>query len=590
MEDKVILEEIIKNKSIRTFFQPIIDVMNSKIIGYEALSRGPKGSPLERPDLLFDAAERYGNLWDLEYLCRSLAIERASKLNIDKYLFLNVDPRIIRDRNFRNGFTRDYLKKFNIDSNMIIFEITERTAIDDYKAFREVLEHYIKQGYKIAIDDTGAGYSGIKLITETKPQFLKLDMGIIRDIDKDSFKQAVCRNFAHLCKLTNMKLIAEGVETKDELVTLINLGIEYVQGYLISRPSETIQDIPSDIKEFIKEQINEKNKNIFYTSKTFPIGKIARFDEPITKDMKCVKVKEMFNNSLCHGLVVVQNKIPIGLVMKNRINMLLSSIYGNALYLNKSVELIMDRNPLIVDYNVPIAEVTHLAMSRQEDKLYDYVIVKRNEEYYGVVSIRRLLECTMDLELTYARHTNPLTGLPGNILIENTLSDVITKGKKVSILYFDINNFKAYNDTYGFENGDRVIKLTSNIITDCLKLHLKDNYFLGHIGGDDYIAIIEEDDFEFINKICTEIAEKFDTHIKGFYTLEDIAKGYVISPNRQGELQKFNLISLCIAGLICDAKKLKTPHMAANILSKIKIECKSSCKLVNKSGIKIEIS
>ncbi|MCX7904777.1 MAG: GGDEF domain-containing protein, partial [Caloramator sp.] len=488
----------------------------------------------------------------------------------------------------KNGFTRDYLKNYNIDSNMIIFEITERTAIDDYKSFREVLDHYVKQGYKIAIDDTGAGYSGIKLITETKPQFLKLDMDLIRDIDKDSFKQAVCRNFANLCKLTNMKLIAEGVETKDELITLINLGIEYVQGYLISRPSETIRDIPLEIKEFIRKQITEKNKNIFYTSKTFPIGKIARFDEPITKDMKCHKVKEMFNNSLCHGLVVVQNNIPIGLVMKNRINTLLSSIYGNALYLNKSVEHIMDRNPLIVDYNVPIAEVTHLAMSRHEDKLYDYVIVKKDEEYYGIVSIRRLLECTMDLELNYARHTNPLTGLPGNILIENTLSDVISKGKKVSILYFDINNFKAYNDTYGFENGDRIIKLTSNIIMNFLSLYLKDNYFLGHIGGDDYIAIIEEDDHEFIKKICMAIAEEFDEQIKGFYTLEDINKGYVISQNRQGELQKFNLISLCIAGLICDSKELKTPHMAANILSKIKIECKSNCKLINKSGIKIE--
>ncbi|EYE87225.1 hypothetical protein Q428_14470 [Fervidicella metallireducens AeB] len=308
------LIEILEKRNIRTVFQPIFDVKNAKIIGYEALSRGPSGSILERPDELFDAAREHNMLWEIELLCRSLAIERASQRGLDKFLFLNVDPRIIRDEKFKEGFTNKFVKSFNIEPQKIIFEITEKTAIEDYKAFKEVLDHYVRQGYKIAIDDTGAGYSGMRLITETKPQFIKLDMGLIRDIDKDSFKQAICRNLLTLSKITNMKLIAEGVETINEVNTLINIGVEYLQGYFLARPSEAFQEISEDVIVHIRDILNDKLKEKLYTSKTYPVGKIVRIDEPITINYKGSQLKNYFENSKAQGVAVVKDKIPVGLL------------------------------------------------------------------------------------------------------------------------------------------------------------------------------------------------------------------------------------------------------------------------------------
>lgn len=237
---------------------------------------------------------------------------------------------------------------------------------------------------------------------------------------------------------------------------------------------------------------------------------------------------------------------------------------------------------------MPIAEVTHLAMARQEEKLYDYIIVKRHEEYYGIISIKRLLEATMDIELNYARHSNPLSGLPGNVLIENKLKQIIDENKEVILVYFDINNFKPYNDIYGFQNGDKIIKFTANLIEESFSV-LGEDVFTGHIGGDDFIAIIEDTDTAVVEKICHTIAERFDDTVRGFYTLEDINNGFVYSKNRQGVFEKFNLISMCIAVLNAEGKLLKTPHIAANVLSSIKMECKEECKVIRSSSIKTHV-
>ena len=231
------LEEILNNKDFKAIFQPIISLLDGNVVGYEALSRGSQGSILERPDELFAAAEKFNKLWELEFLCRSKAFARVKGLAKDMMLFINVDPNIINDDRFKKGATLEMLAAQDFDLGNIIFEITEKNSIDDYKNFRKVLDHYTSQGYKIAIDDTGAGYSGLRLLAETRPQFIKIDMDLVRDIDKDALKQALMKAFYEFSVVMNMKIIAEGIETLDELNALIQIGIPYGQGYLLQRPA-----------------------------------------------------------------------------------------------------------------------------------------------------------------------------------------------------------------------------------------------------------------------------------------------------------------------------------------------------------------
>ncbi|MFL0168614.1 EAL domain-containing protein [Candidatus Clostridium helianthi] len=219
------LENILNSKNITTVYQPIVSLLDGEIIGYEALSRGPIDSPLQNPDKLFNAAQVYNKTWELEQLCRVKAIKRATNIEKNKYLFINVDPHIFKDEKFKKGFTKEFLAEHNMSPDCIIFEITEKTCIEDYKGFKQALSNYVDQGYKIAIDDTGSGYSGLKMLNETKPHYVKIDMDLIRDINEDSFKQSLVECFVKLSEATNMKLIAEGIETEEELRTLVNLGV-----------------------------------------------------------------------------------------------------------------------------------------------------------------------------------------------------------------------------------------------------------------------------------------------------------------------------------------------------------------------------
>lgn len=250
--------EVLRNGEISTVFQPIISLKDGSILGFEALSRGPRNSMLESPANLFDVARIYGKLWELEFLCRIKALENISGKIENFNVFINVDPHIINDEKFKKGFTKEFLKRFDINPENVVFEITEKNSVTDLDSFKKVIENYKDQGYKIAIDDTGSGYSGLKLITDIHPHFIKLDMNLIRDIDKDGLKHALIKTLYEFCTVADIKVIAEGIETVDEMNALIDIGINYGQGYLIQKPAENINAINNETIDIIKVRYNKK--------------------------------------------------------------------------------------------------------------------------------------------------------------------------------------------------------------------------------------------------------------------------------------------------------------------------------------------
>ena len=566
------LIEIIRDENIRTVYQPIVSLIDGGIKGYEALSRGPAGSCLERPDVLFKAAEDNGMLWELEYLCRMKAIERAHEILPNTTLFINVDPRIIKHPKFKSGFTRDFMKKNNMNPSNIVFEITEKSAIEDFKSFRRTLNHYIDQGYQIAIDDIGAGYSGLRMLAETHPQFIKIDMELIRDIDKKSLNQSLVKTLVSFGTTTNIKVIAEGIETIDELNTLIDLGVEYGQGYLMQKPSSEFLTPSLPIIKVIAEKQRRKEQFFTQTTSSLPIGEIARFDKGVGPSTKSNVIYDIFNtNPAIYGIPVVDNEKPVGLVMRNSFYANLSTQYGVAVFMNRNISLLMNKHPLIVDYKTPIAQVTKLALGRREEDLYHYIIISKDDKYYGVTTVKNLLECTTQLELNKARHSNPLTALPGNIIIEERIRQALDEGEDCCFVYFDIDNFKAYNDVYGFEKGDTIIVHLADAIKGVLHHLPEENYFLGHIGGDDFIAILHT---ERVWELCNLIVSVFDEKVPQFYREEDQKNKFIVTQNRKGELEKYPFVSLSISILNSKKKSFTNVYELSEGLSSLKKQCK----------------
>jgi EAL domain-containing protein (putative c-di-GMP-specific phosphodiesterase class I)/GGDEF domain-containing protein/CBS domain-containing protein len=564
--------EIIQQEKIKTVFQPIISLRNGDLLGYEALSRGPKKSFFENPEKLFDYARAMGRLWELEFLCRLKALDNVSRSSMTDLIFINVDPHIIKDENFRKGFTKDFLSRYNINPESIVFEITEKSAAINIESFNKLINNYKDQGYKIAIDDAGSGYSGLKLITDIHPHFIKLDMNLIRNIDTDGLKYALIKTFFEFCLVTDIKLIAEGIETENELNALIDIGIDYGQGYFIQKPSEKITNIDNDLKDHICLRNARKKELYVNRPTTVSVGDICRRNITTGSRSTGLSVLETFNhNPSLHGIPVVDNGTLVGLVMKEKFYSRLGSQYGYALYINRPISILMDNRPLCVDYEMTIDVVSKMAVTRNEECLYDYIIVTRDNSYYGIVTVKDLLEKTTELEVNYARHLNPLTGLPGNMLIEQKLSYLIRDTSSYTVLYIDIDNFKVYNDVYGFEKGDRVLQFMASKLAEILSSDCDHIHFIGHIGGDDFIVIIES---HSVDAICRTILDTFDRGITGFYSESDLERGMLIAGNRHGTVEEFGLMTLSIAGVSNKERSFKDIYQLSEYSSRIKKKCK----------------
>lgn len=566
------LKKILEGGDISTVFQPIVSLKDGSVIGYECLSRGPVNSELYSPDRLFEAAEKYHRLWDLELLCRVKAIERAQSIEKNKYLFINVDPHILKDEKFKKGFTKEFLAKHNMSPESIIFEITEKTSIEDYKTFKAALKNYVEQGYKIAIDDMGSGYSGLKMLSETKPHFVKIDMELIRDIDRDSFKQALIKCFVSLAEVTNMKLIAEGIETEEELLTLIDLGVYAGQGYFLQKPAGTFLEMSENITNIITKY-NRLNQNKFNVDSKNYIGQLARKDKPFAYNTTCGEIKQYFERNTITGACVVKDEYPIGLIMNSSLDSALATQYGVAVFSRRSVSLVMDKNPLVVDFYSSVSEVSKAAMARSNENLYDSIIVTKDNKYYGVITIRNLLDYTTKLEYNYAKELNPLTGLPGNTIIESNLNMLISSGDECCLLYLDLDNFKVYNDNYGFENGDKILKFTGDLIKKKVKEISPLDSFVGHIGGDDFICILR-DPLDQCKQFCQSLIDEFDDKILEFFNEQDKLKGFIEAADRKGNIDKFGLTSISIAGIFKSLAEYKGVESIAQKMSSIKKEAK----------------
>jgi EAL domain-containing protein (putative c-di-GMP-specific phosphodiesterase class I)/GGDEF domain-containing protein/CBS domain-containing protein len=535
------LDVIINSRQIKTVFQPIISLKDGSILGHEALSRITGKSMVNNTEMLFSVAGEYNRLWELELLCRTTALETAYKFMIppyDKMLFINVNPNTMHDEKFIKGFTRDFLHEFQIKPENIIFEITEQNVILDMSSFLTTVDHYRSQDYKIAIDDAGAGYSGLNLISDINPNYIKLDMKLIRGINEDSLKYALVKGMVELSKSAQIYLIAEGIETYEEMETLINLGVQYGQGYYIQMPSEEVMEI----KEEIVQEIIRLNKEIGSMQSesitNICIRNLCTYTGIVSPNVTADYVYNIFKqNPSFFGLCVVENERPLGIVTYEKLALKMSGHYGYSLYQNKPVSDLMCRNFLSVESNTSISEVSYHAMSRLSENLYDFIVITENSKYIGTVTIKDLLRKATEIEVDNAKHQNPLSGLPGNRVLEQKLNQCIRGSRAYSIAYIDIDNFKAYNDVYGFENGDIVIKLLAAI----LKNNIPEDHFIGHIGGDDFAVIfngyIEADYFDLIIK-------RFEQDVLHYYNKEDICNGYITTANRRGEVEQYPLLSL----------------------------------------------
>jgi EAL domain-containing protein (putative c-di-GMP-specific phosphodiesterase class I) len=237
--ERLEIEQLIARRQIEPVFQPIVSLRDGMVHGHESLSRLTHKGAIANPEELFDKARQHGLTAKIETLCRDKALTHASQIGLPGMIFLNVCPALLHTEEHRRGYTAHRLAQLGLDRSRVVFELTEKTLIDDYALFEKGVEHYRSQGYKIAIDDLGEGYAGLKMLAQVIPDYVKLARFLVTEIDTSPTKQSLVEAILCFCKKIGVQVIAEGIERPEELQYLAAIGVDFGQGYLLGEPAVT---------------------------------------------------------------------------------------------------------------------------------------------------------------------------------------------------------------------------------------------------------------------------------------------------------------------------------------------------------------
>jgi len=575
------LNRIIQERLLHARFQPIIQMSDGSILGYEGLIRGPSDSPLHSPINLFQAAFEHNLTVKIEHLCRRVVLEQFKALNLPGKLFLNVSPECLLQRDAKHGETLDYIHELGINPERVIIELTEYQPTHDYVLLQEAVRHYRKMGFEIAIDDLGEGFSSLRLWSELKPEFVKIDMHFIHGIDHDEVKRQFVLSIQNIAEKSGTRVVAEGIETQAELITLRDLGVACGQGYHVAKPhTNPAKTISAEVAKILSAKPNAPITPRTTTSTSMvPIKHLLKSPVTINSTVLNSQVENLFlADPKLKIIPVVDDHQPIGII--NRHNMIdrFARPYQRELYSKKPCSVFMDINPLVVEHDTSLQQVSHLIVEADPDSLINGIIITENGRYLGLATGPDLMREITKMQIDAARYANPLTQLPGNVPINQHIDQLIQHEKSFMACYCDLDHFKPFNDVYGYQRGDEVIQMTSKVLATHCDPQID---FIGHIGGDDFIILFQSADWE---ERCNSILDDFAIAVNEFYSNEDRDRGGYISEDRQGKKVFYPLISLSLGVIRSQAQQYYSHHQ----LSVAAADAKKQAKRIHGNSLFID--
>ncbi|MCX7841614.1 MAG: EAL domain-containing protein [Clostridia bacterium] len=516
---KTVLDDVVLNKSIDVFYQPIISLVDGSTIGYEALCRGPKNCLVRNSGALFQAAASSEKLHEVEYLCKCKILERSTDISKNHFIFTNIETVLVEDESFHNNYLSEIQKHFkDINPSRIVFEIKENSIIEEYSQFFKGVQRLTSLGCRIAADRVGGRSGGMRMLTDKDIEFIKLDLSLVKGVCESTEKQALIKLLCDFCSQTGKKLIAVGIENEEDLKALIELGVHMGQGYLFGKPSDT----PCEASQSMKELIAKANSNPMISTISNKNSTVAIIGEVCTECMSISpetmgeEAAEIFKrNENLQGLPVVEGKRVVGLLVKESFLAKLATQYGVSLFMKRPVKLLMDSEPMVVDFNEPFYDVARSAAARINSRLYDYIIITKDEEYVGIATVKDILEKSTSLEVNQAKYINSFSGLPGKELADSVLADLARRNAPFSVISVSLENFGAFGKCYGTENADNAVLMLKSIIIKSLGRHHYENAFVGHLGKDEFIIVIDKCTRD--DSICLEIQKEFSQSIAELY-------------------------------------------------------------------------
>lgn len=510
-------------------FQPIVDLAQGAIAGFETLSRPGASSGFANAGELFDWAESKQLLWRLEEMTRKAGLQAAVDWPEDVLLFINSTPQVFADRRFAHAILKAVKRVPSLTPSRIVLEITERSD----QQYIEGLEQQVKLvkdfGFQIAIDDVGAGTSGLNRILALRPNWLKLDRDMVERIDQDRARQNLLRFFMHFARLSGVRLVAEGIEREAELATLIEIGIPYAQGYFLGEPGSRDQTLSPELQMWLRRRWDEADGTRLRDPEHLRITRFARGVETVSAQSLVRDVaSELLRHLSTPGFAVLDGKRYVGWCDREQVLRAAGDVRSS-----QPIAFLVTNDPTTATPETTIAEALDIALCRDDRNISQPLILSEKGRITGMVGVRDMLHAATTLTNHAHGRSAPLTGLPGRVRSDEHLSELFAReqipappasgspGRRFDAAFIDIRNFKDYNGAFGYDLGDLLLKRLTGMIQHLI-VRTDTDVFVGHLGDDRFLVTAPS---KVLERRLASLTRQFDSVVEEYLGVNPIVSG-----------------------------------------------------------------
>ena len=569
------LSRLLMDRSLAPIFQPIVSLRDGSIYAHEALIRGPRGMPLHTPDALLAAARKEGLLLDFEIACVAVALEQWSALRQPGRLFVNLSAsallQVIRDRSAET--LGRSIRKLGLQPRMLVIEITEHEHVADMPALVEAVAQVHAAGVMLALDDFGDGRSSLRLWSELQPDIVKIDKYFTAQLSRHAKKLQTLRALMQIAEVFGTSLVAEGIETADDLRVVRDLGLNLGQGYFMGRPQEQPREhIEAQAAEVLRDQRVSVMPSLRTASVAGRLREIHTLRAPTVGPQTLHDdIAALFElHADLHALAIVDDGLPMGLIDRRQFMERYAKRYFKELYGAKPCVTFANLSPRLIERDHDTQDLIGILTSQDQRYLTEGFIVTENGRYVGLGTGDQLVRTVTESRIEAARHANPLTFLPGNIPITEHIERLLASGGEFVACYGDLNNFKPFNDHYGYWRGDEMIRLMAKFsVSHCDA----QRDFVGHVGGDDFILLFQSDDWE---QRCERLVESFNAQAASLYDEAGRTLGGIEAEDRHGVMRFFPFTSLSIGAVRVRKGQFRSAELVANAAAAAKHGAKAA--------------
>ena len=542
----ILLDRILREHALQVVFQPIVDLRGRAVHGFEALVRGPERSPLHSPAALFDTARRQGRLAELDQHCVRGALEAFGRAKLPGLLFLNITQTLFDQGWLSQPQTLELIQRLGLEPSRIVLEVLEVDDLQvDTRAFDEArLLHNL--GFALALDDLGQGFGRMRLWQRLRPRYLKIDREFIDGVADDPLKAAFVRSVLVMAEASQSWVIAEGVEQLRDLQALLVAGVSMAQGWALARPAaQPLVTLGPEIGQLIEAGAPRQPLHAVHRSIEQAALGLLRPVTPLLPTARLEDVLRRFDREpdLLSIPVVDAEGRALGILNRYVLADRLWRPHVRDLLGNKPCAQVMSADVLRLDAHSSLFEASKLLADASFRHAAEGVLVTQHGRYRGLLLVGDLLRLVADVQLQAARYANPLTGLPGNVPIDDHIDQRLEADVEFVVAYADLDHFKPFNDAFGYRLGDEVIQLLASVLQAAFN-GVDD--FVGHVGGDDFVIVASP--AETVARL-EQAQDRFALEAQRFFDGQTVAAGGYSGESRRGEEQFFPLPAVSIGVL-----------------------------------------